>query len=252
MNDVPPTHLAVKQPRDIKQVKNIISNILAKQRLSHDAIYNLHELATDMPDFIHLICTHPDLICVCGHRSILAELDRLLLMNSPSSQLLSYDTTFQLGDFYVSTLSFRHTLFKEAPVMPVCFLIHERKFQACHDHLFATCCKLIPSLHKCKKHIVTDEEHAFVNTVKSYLPSAPHLRCWNHIMRDTLRWLHGHGAPSQDVSIYLSDVQELFHLPSEKEYVERFSEISSKWSAPFGNIIFRTFTRIFHPLHGGQ
>ena len=117
--------------------------------------------------------------------------------------------------------------------MPVCFLIHERKFQACHDHLFATCCKLISSLHKCKKRIVTDEEHVFVNTVKSYLPSAPHLRCWNHIMQDTLRWLRGHGAPSQDVSIYLSDVQELFHLPSEKEYVERFSEISSKWSAPF-------------------
>ena len=52
-------------------------------------------------------------------------------------------------------------------------------------------------------------------------------------MRDTLRWLRGHCAPSHDVSIYLSDVQELFHLPSEKEYVEKFSDISSKWSTPF-------------------
>ena len=136
----------------------------------------------DMPDFIDLTYMYPDVIYVYGHRSILDVLDRLLLMNSTSPQPLSYDTTFQLGDFYVSMLSFRHILFKEAePVLLVCFLIHERMFQACHDQCFETCCKLIPSLHKCKKPTVIDEEHAFVNTVKSYLPP-PQLRCWNHIM----------------------------------------------------------------------
>ncbi len=69
-----PTHLAVKQPRNTKQVKNIRSKVLAQQRLSHDALYNLHELATDIPDFIHVIRTHPDLVCVCGHKSMLDEL----------------------------------------------------------------------------------------------------------------------------------------------------------------------------------
>ena len=44
---------------------------------------------------------------------VLDQLDRLLLINSPLTQLLSYDTTFWLGDFYVSPLLFRHTLFKE-------------------------------------------------------------------------------------------------------------------------------------------
>jgi len=39
------SHLAVKQPRDIKQVENIHSGILARQRLSHDGILNLHDLA---------------------------------------------------------------------------------------------------------------------------------------------------------------------------------------------------------------
>ena len=37
-----------------------------------------------------------------------------------------YDTTFQLGDFYVLILCFRHTLFKETPVIPATFLVHER------------------------------------------------------------------------------------------------------------------------------
>ena len=45
---VPPaTHMSVKQPRNTKQAKNIRSRLLIreKQRLSHDALYSLHELA---------------------------------------------------------------------------------------------------------------------------------------------------------------------------------------------------------------
>ena len=99
---------------------------------------------------------------------MLVELDQILLVNSPSPQLLSYDTTFQLGDFYVSTLAFRLTLFREAPVLPACFLIHERKNQACHDVLFHTCCKLAPSLRKASVALVTDEEQAYVNVIKKH------------------------------------------------------------------------------------
>ena len=158
----PPTHMPVLQPQNSKQVQNITSKQLQKQRLSHDALYNLHELAVDLPDFVHAICTHPHLVCICINKELLDELDCVLLVQSPSPQLLSYDTTFQLGDFYVSTLAFRHTLFKEAPVIPVAFLIHERKLQACHDELFGICCKLVPAL----KPIVTDEEQTYVNTPK--------------------------------------------------------------------------------------
>ena len=101
-NISPLTHMSVLQPRNDKQVENIRTKELQKHRISHDALYNLHEMAVDMPDFIHTIHTHPDLVCVCGQRALLEEMDRVLLLNSPSAQLLSYDTTFQLGDFYVS------------------------------------------------------------------------------------------------------------------------------------------------------
>ena len=56
-----PKHLPVKHPRNIKQAKNIWSSILGLQRLSHDALYSLHELAIDNPEFIHTIHTHPNL-----------------------------------------------------------------------------------------------------------------------------------------------------------------------------------------------
>ena len=135
--------MTVLQPQNDKQGENIRTKQLQKHRISHDELYNLHEMAVDMPDFIHTIHTHPDLVCVCGQRALLEEMDRVLLLNSPSAQLLSYDTTFQLGDFYVSVLCFRHTLFKEAPVIPAAFLVHERKFEEHHKELFSVCTKIV-------------------------------------------------------------------------------------------------------------
>ena len=99
-------YMAVLQPRNVRQVKNIRSKQQQKQKLSHDGLYNLHELALDLPDFVHLINTYPDLVCVCGNKQLFDEFDRVLLLQSPVSQLLSYDTTFELGDFYLSTLTF--------------------------------------------------------------------------------------------------------------------------------------------------
>ena len=122
----PVSNMPVLQPCNLTQVENVCRKILRKQTISHNALYNLHELTVDMPSFIHLIKTYPDLVCIYGEKSMLNELDRILLLDSPSCQLLSYDTTFQLGDFYISILSFRHTLFTKSPVMPAAFLIYER------------------------------------------------------------------------------------------------------------------------------
>ena len=141
------------------------SSILGQQRLSHDALYNVHELAIDNPEFIHTIHTHPNLVCVCGQQALFEEFDRLLLTDSPSPQLLSYDTTFKLVDFYLSTLAFCHILFTQFPVIPLCFFIHDRKFQSSHEELFSICCRFSPSLLKTRKPIVTDEEQAIVNTI---------------------------------------------------------------------------------------
>ena len=232
--------MTVLQPRNDKQVENIRTKQLQKHHISHDALYNLHEMAVDMPDFIHTIHTHPDLVCVCGQRALLEEL--VLLLNSPSGQLLSYDI-FQLGDFYVSVLCFRHTLFKEAPVIPAAFLVHERKFEEHHKELFSVCTKLVRSLNHTTCPMVTDEEVAIVNAVAQVIPQVPQLRCWNHIFRAVMAWLRKHGAPCQDISVYLSDIRDLFHLPTEEEYTSKLASMKQRWSAPFSDY----YTNHIHP-----
>ena len=45
----------------------------------------------------------------------------MLTLDGP--QLLSYNTTFQLADCYVSPFTFWHTIFEEKPCIPAMFLI---------------------------------------------------------------------------------------------------------------------------------
>ena len=84
-------------PRNMRQVVNTQQRERQKSRLSHDALYNMHELAYDLEGFVKVIMTYPDLIVVCGHEKMLMELNNLLQIDSIQPQLLSYDTTFQLG-----------------------------------------------------------------------------------------------------------------------------------------------------------
>ena len=78
-------------------------------------------LAYDLRSFVISIKTFPDVLIVCGHGSLAEELDGLVQAESEVPQLLSYDTTFQLGDFYLSAFLFRHTTFSSSPVSPVSF-----------------------------------------------------------------------------------------------------------------------------------
>ena len=93
-------------PRNLKQLQNLRHKGNNELWISRDALYNIHALARDTSNsFIHVINTSPDLLVLCGHTQMLTELERVLFFEL-HQQCLSYDTTFQLGDFYVSTLIF--------------------------------------------------------------------------------------------------------------------------------------------------
>ena len=94
-SDCPLLHQPVLIPRNRKQVANMQAKLRQKIRLTHDALYNLHELSYVIDDFVHKIVTFPDLLVVCGLKCMLKQLNQLLTLKL---------TTFQLGDFYVSPL----------------------------------------------------------------------------------------------------------------------------------------------------
>ena len=143
-----PEEQPVLLPRNVKQIKNLQAKDRQSVRLTHDALYNVHELAYDLEDFVYKIITFPDLIIVCGLNVVLQELNRIISAITKTLILLSYDTTFQLGDFYVSPLLFRHVLFNESPIIPAAFMLHERKFQSAHEEFMKYISMKVPALSK--------------------------------------------------------------------------------------------------------
>ena len=161
---------------------------------------------------------------ICGLEQLIQQLNTLCdIKSSVQQQLLSYDTTFQLGDFYVSPLLFRHVMFSTSPVIPALFLIHERKFYKVHAEFMQTLAEKVPNLVQ-GKHIiplVTDEEVGIVEAVGKYLSKVQRVGCWNHVINAVLK---KHGASSQEIPVYTAYIRDLLNQPNYESYLMSLKE----------------------------
>jgi len=87
------------QPRNGKQISYFKSTNACGGCATRDSFCALHQLAYIITGFIWTICTYPDLVMTCGSAFFTTNLP------TASIVMISHDTTFNLGDFYVSMLT---------------------------------------------------------------------------------------------------------------------------------------------------
>ena len=213
------------KPRNKKQLENIRSGIKNESRLSRDAVLNAHEIAYELTDYVHYFATVPYLVVVVGLKEIFEELETLLLTKD-KNQLLSYDTTFQLGPYYVSVLLFRHVMFNEHPVMPAAFLIHEAKWQDIHAILFSILRQNVKGLTN-NVPIATDEENAIVNAIAEKT-SLFRVGCVGHLRSNIKEWVDSHQGTKEDRGFYVGEVMDL--IQSEKKRIQTVDTNNEHWS----------------------
>ena len=72
--------------------------------MSHDLIFGSLQIAHHVNDFVKLLSIYPVIRVVLGSKDILLELDSVLAVKSDVPLLLlSYDTTFNVGNFLCET-----------------------------------------------------------------------------------------------------------------------------------------------------
>ena len=229
---IPPALISVLKARNYKQVENSQIDARNKELLSHDEILILYLLADQWKTFIKKIDIYPDLLFYAANSELLKEFNEILLIND-SGIYCSYDTTFNLGDFYVTPIVFRHIVFKENPTIPLFFMIHQRKYQALHEQFLNIILKEVPNIHIKKVPIVCDREVGILNAIKAVLPNCPILICWNHIKRDIKQWLKYSKASSSDISIYMDHIKQLIQSGTEEEFDTLFDILSQVWTESF-------------------
>ena len=115
-SDGGPRHI-VCTPRDPSQVKNFRKELNRQIRISHDAMFNTYQLCFQLQfndrrgvpqDFTRQFQVFPTVIVRTSNPSTTSiESLETLLKVSIGPVILHYDTVFNMGDFYLSTLVFR-------------------------------------------------------------------------------------------------------------------------------------------------
>ena len=138
-----------------------------------------------------------------------------------------------MGDYYLSVLTFRQTEFEETPVVPLLFMIHERRIESVHDYFFKRLLDLLPDVSTCKRLvIVSDEETAIVNAIRNNLPGVPRFRCWLHALGNIKEKLRKLGISERsEVKEYKIDFINLLNSDSEAEYKAALTQLYiTKWN----------------------
>ena len=201
-----------------------------KSQLSADSFLVLHEIAYMFPGFIWSITTYPDLTVTFG----LTEFFVLLQDCSPASVVLTYDTTFNLGDFYLTTLVLQLGQFVDKPIMPIAFMLHERKFQILHeDFCRAIEHKLPTGVSAAKLNVCTDGESGCHNAIEVTFPAWNVFNCWNHIIRDVEFWAKKRGASAEEIVVYKQQVRNLLTAESSDDYDMTLASHKATWSQAF-------------------
>ena len=213
------------QPRNARQVKYVRSSAAKAKRIGNDSLVTLHELAFMIPTYVWSISTYPDLTVTFGMEGLLTEIA------SCENILLSYDTTFTLGDFYMSVLVGKFTMFNENPCVPLGFVLHDRKFQSVHADFFTR----LPSRFPTKGDIiiVTDGECAIGKSIANALPRWRTVTCSNHILTDVEVWLKKRSASAQEISVYKCQLQELLRCESEQHLQMKIDTLKPTWTEAF-------------------
>ena len=207
-------------------MQNLRERVTSAARLSNDGLANIHELAYDLPNFVWLIQTFPDLILVAGREEILQELNSLLQQHSrTNTQLLSYNTTFNFGEFYLSVLLFRTTCFTENPVIPALFMVHEHKLSSTHGRFVEILADKVPALNNSNCVLVTDGEASF-DVLQERFVKLNKVFCWNHTLTAAKHWLRGHNASTSDIMVYVDHIRTLLHSSTLQSYKTSYTEFS--------------------------
>ncbi len=236
---------ATNAPRDVKQVANAQFQRRIKSNLSSNGLWNLLYIIDDTKFVKRLVIDKDDFMIFCFQDALLEKLKCVLNRRDLKPQQLSYDTTFLLGDFYLSILVFRETELESAPAIPCIFFIHERKLMETHEEFWSLVVRYIPELPSSNNtYIVTDQEKAIVSAIQKFLPDIDLFRCYNHVVDDIKRKVSTIAVLSADEKkTVVNQCRGLFGRKTKEDYLELLAEFQVEWNREFSIY----FIRNIHP-----
>ncbi len=190
--------------RDLKQVQNFTYAENKKLKIYNCPLKSVCEIAKHS-DIIWHLTLFPDIIIVVGNFELLELANKVIAQGE--LVILEYDTTFNLGNFYLSYIVCQRKF-------PIAFLIHTKKYESVHIEFWKIISGKIESFNNVV--IASDREPAIVKAISTVLPNVKQVFCYNHILRNVRKWLEKH-IP-KNVAEICKEVSLLLYTANVNEY----------------------------------
>ena len=206
--------------------------------------------------FIRDVKLAPEPSCVLATDRQLHDLARFCC-NPFQYSPLTVDPTFNLGQYNVTIVTYKHLMLKNRrgggnPCLVGPVMIHSRKTRESYSQLCSTMKTLEPSL----KNLLafgTDEEKALIDAFENNFDSAVHVLCTRHLRNTCKTHLRRLGMPETIQEEMLNDVfgatwggieqKGIIDASNEAEFYEMCDRMGEKWAMkhPAGLEAFRWF-----------
>ena len=217
---------AVVAPISRKQAENIAYQLKLKKQVLRCEIFSTIEMGRDktLGSFILKHIVSPFHAVILAEPAALKLANSLLTsaMNDPTLlQNLTYDTTFDLTNQYVSALVMKNIYIEGNPLFGVAYMIHERKFKEIHNEMLRTL-KDVLKLEALELHtpIVADREAGIRWGIMREFPNCNFIVCTNHLIRDMKKWVKDHGAKTDDKKCILIILSHCWHVRKSKGFMK--------------------------------
>lgn len=239
-------------PRNRQQIKNI-KHLNKPQKT--DPLVECADLSKRDSSFLKSVTAAPEFsVFMCTDRQ-LSDIEKFCTSNKNFS-VLGIDTTFNIGNYFVTILTYRHLMLNTAqhaePVMIGPILLHQKKSFDSYFKMPSSLLQMCPNLVNLKV-FGTDGDQNLYNAFQVCFPGSHHLLCDLHMVDNIERKLCNLGIRGNIAKLYKNDifgsvydgkkVKGLIDCLSKQEFDEKCNVLEEQWTArhPAGKEFFNYF-----------
>ena len=141
--------------------------------------------------------------------------------DSSREQCVAMDTQFNLGPFYVTTVTARdpRMVSKKTdviPIVPAFLIIHEHKYQLDHQLALKMITTVVPELRQ--KHFVSSSDAEFTSLLIQAFPKSTVVKDENHVVKQIIRAVEKRGGNQEEKTFYAKEFRALIRAETREEY----------------------------------
>ena len=166
--------------------------------------------------FVRDVKAAPEPQCILCFDSQIADMERFLSSNSDVHGILTVDSTYNLGEFYVTPTTYPHLMLEDVitgkpPSLLRPVLIHQKMAFSTFNYFSSTLVGFSKKLRQLAA-FGTDGQESLIDAFSLSFPFALQLRCFIHFKKNISEKLKGYGIPPLWLKnfwmIYLVNTQE--------------------------------------------